>query len=87
MGPDYEIPEASAQKQWPYGPCLYLGPQGQRCERPALEDGFCERHSPEYAGTRSRFKKQIVAVILLLAGLLWPLLHELLRTLSRWIKK
>jgi hypothetical protein len=28
------------------GPCLYFGPQGQRCGRPALSNGFCARHLP-----------------------------------------
>jgi hypothetical protein len=28
------------------GPCLYFGPQGQRCSRPALANGFCARHMP-----------------------------------------
>src|SRR5271155_4700638 len=28
------------------GPCLYFGPQGQRCARPALEGGFCAQHGP-----------------------------------------
>src|ERR1700678_3615662 len=28
------------------GPCLYLGPNGQRCDRGAVEDGFCAIHRP-----------------------------------------
>ena len=28
------------------GPCLYFGPQGQRCSRPAIANGFCARHMP-----------------------------------------
>src|ERR1700734_2250543 len=28
------------------GPCLYLGPQGQRCDRAATEGGFCAKHQP-----------------------------------------
>src|ERR1700722_19271843 len=29
------------------GPCLYLGPAGQRCDRRAARDGFCSRHQPD----------------------------------------
>jgi hypothetical protein len=32
------------------GPCLYFGPQGQRCSRPAIGNGFCARHTPAQLG-------------------------------------
>jgi hypothetical protein len=32
------------------GPCLYFGPQGQRCNRPAIANGFCARHMPAQLG-------------------------------------
>jgi hypothetical protein len=32
------------------GPCLYFGPQGQRCDRRAIADGFCARHLPAQLG-------------------------------------
>ena len=32
------------------GPCLYFGPQGQRCSRPAIANGFCARHMPAQLG-------------------------------------
>jgi hypothetical protein len=79
--------ETAADQPWPYGPCLYLGPRGQRCDRPAGPDGFCTRHSPEHAGDRRRIAKQVVAFLLLTLGLLWPLLHDFLRQISGWIKK
>jgi hypothetical protein len=37
------------------GPCLYLGPQGQRCDRPAIANGFCARHLPEQLNQSARF--------------------------------
>jgi len=80
-------PRETVNRAWQYGPCLYLGPQGQRCNRPAREDGFCARHSPEQAGAPRRFAKQAVAAILLLLGLLWPILHDFIRTLAGWFKK
>ncbi len=36
------------------GPCLYFGPQGQRCSRPALANGFCARHTPVQLGQSAR---------------------------------
>jgi Family of unknown function (DUF5763) len=84
---DHRPEETPAGQAWPYGPCLYLGPQGQRCDRPAGEDGFCTRHSPEHAVDRRRIAKQVVAFLLLALGLLWPLLHDFLRQISGWIKK
>jgi hypothetical protein len=32
------------------GPCLYFGPQGQRCDRRAIANGFCRRHLPAQLG-------------------------------------
>jgi len=29
-----------------YGPCLYLGPAGQRCQKRAMDGGFCATHRP-----------------------------------------
>jgi hypothetical protein len=37
------------------GPCLYFGPQGQRCDRPAIANGFCGRHLPAQLAQAARF--------------------------------
>jgi len=37
------------------GPCLYFGPQGQRCDRPAIANGFCPRHLPAQLEQSARF--------------------------------
>ncbi len=37
------------------GPCLYFGPQGQRCDRPAIANGFCARHLPAHLNRSARF--------------------------------
>jgi Family of unknown function (DUF5763) len=87
MPSDHELGEPPASEAWRFGPCRYLGPEGQRCDRPAGEDGFCTRHSPEQAGARRRKATQIAAAILLALGLLWPLFHDFLRELSGWIKR
>jgi hypothetical protein len=64
------------------GPCLYLGPSGERCDRRALEGGFCSLHQP--GATRPASSKQtakrVGAVVGALAALL-PWLTGLIRTL------
>ena len=62
-----------------FGPCLYLGPSGQRCSLPARQDGFCARHSPEASAEGWVPLAQRAGAILLLVALLWPLLVDLLR--------
>jgi hypothetical protein len=37
------------------GPCLYFGPQGQRCDRRAAASGFCRRHLPAQLNQSARF--------------------------------
>ena len=63
--------------------CLHLGRGGHRCNRPALEDGFCERHGPEggvYAQSTAR--RRFFAVILGLAAL-WPFFWEFWHEISQ----
>jgi hypothetical protein len=66
------------------GTCLYLGPQGQRCDRPALEDGFCHHHSPDAAplGPWTWFRR--FAALLVAAAILWPIIEAFLDELSHW---
>ena len=40
----------TGKKRNDQGPCLYFGPQGQRCSRPAIANGFCGRHMPAQLG-------------------------------------
>ena len=67
-----------------YGTCLYLGPRGQRCNRPAREDGFCRVHSleAEPASPWTWFRR--VAAILLAAAILWPIIEAFIEELSHW---
>ena len=69
------------------GPCLYLGPAGQRCHRPALERGYCSKHQP---GAQAQFfwselPRRVVAVLGLLA-VIWPLLVDLVREILRLLR-
>jgi hypothetical protein len=46
----YGVAPTSRKNSGDQGPCLYFGPQGQRCDRRALADGFCARHLPAQLG-------------------------------------
>lgn len=59
--------------------CLHLSASGQRCWRPAGEDGFCELHSPNAAPQFAFTPGRKLAAILLAAAVLWPILLDLYR--------
>jgi hypothetical protein len=66
------------------GPCLYFGPAGQRCDRRATRDGFCDRHQlglPALASPMLTPKK--IAAFLMALAVLWPELARLLSALAR----
>lgn len=69
---------------WTNGPCLYLGPQGQRCNRPALEGGFCARHAPGAVDLGPWIWFRRFAALLLTAAILWPIIAAFLNSLSHW---
>ena len=86
-----EIADARGGDQ---GPCLYLGPQGQRCSRRAVANGFCASHLParpdQSSVLTSSIKPQsrIVAIVLFVAAILeslWPAFADLFREFIRWI--
>jgi hypothetical protein len=100
-----------------YGPCLYFGPRGERCERRATVTGFCARHSAAQAARNAQFwdaaakpdvveesdderraenpqdangesirkRSRILIALLGLAGVLWPILNEVLRALISFL--
>lgn len=70
-----------------YGPCLYLGPSGQRCSRRALEGGFCALHQPgsKQPVSSPPNSKRIAAIIGALVALL-PWLIDLIRELIRALR-
>lgn len=80
--PDEPEDARGAVSGWSYGPCLYLGPRGQRCMRPALEGGFCARHSPEAIRREIWIWSRRLAAILLTVALLWPIIASFLGALS-----
>jgi hypothetical protein len=87
QGPFSVAPSTSTTQD--LGPCLYLGPAGQRCSRRAVNDGFCAIHQPgqSRAAMRQPAAKpsRVVAAILGILGVLWPLLADLVREITRWL--
>ena len=68
------------------GPCLYLGPRGQRCNRRALRDGYCAIHQPGAISLpKAALSKKTLAAIAAIAGVLWPIIADLVREIMRWI--
>jgi hypothetical protein len=69
------------------GPCLYLGPAGQRCKARALAGGFCARHglnaSPREAAVAISPRKLIALLAAAIA--LWPILADVVRAILRYI--
>lgn len=90
----YGVESAIRKTSSDQGPCLYFGPQGQRCDRRAVADGFCRRHQPAQLGetaqpgvARSGSKPfaRVIAVGIAIFAALWPVIAELLREIFRWI--
>lgn len=91
----YGVLPNAGQKRSDQGPCLYFGPQGQRCSRPAIANGFCARHTPEQAEQSASLgaalpsagrKPRIVALglaALVFFDYFWPIISEVVREIIR----
>ncbi len=66
------------------GPCLYLGPAGQRCERRAADGAFCAVHRPGGIASKMRDPRRILAAAVTIMVLLWPYLDELVHEIIGW---
>jgi len=70
------------------GPCLYLGPAGQRCDRRAIASGYCSKHQlaslPGLQPSLSipQISKRALGAAGILA-VLWPILFDFIRELLR----
>jgi hypothetical protein len=51
----YGVASAARKNSNDQGPCLYFGPQGQRCDRPAIASNFCARHLLSHLNQSARF--------------------------------
>jgi hypothetical protein len=68
------------------GPCLYLGPRGQRCGRRATKGGFCAIHQPgAVVGGIAKPSKKLAASVLAIVAVIWPYLADIVREVIRWI--
>ncbi len=76
-------PVNGAMQTGDVGPvCLYLGANGRRCERVAVQGGFCERHNPERESKPLISVARVFAALLLVFALLWPLIADVLREMG-----
>jgi hypothetical protein len=66
------------------GPCLYLGPAGERCSRPALAGAFCAKHQPGGRMEALKNPARILAAALGIVALIWPYVNDLVREILRW---
>jgi hypothetical protein len=80
-------PKPSVANRGDLGPCLYFGPAGQRCDRRATRDGFCQRHQPGASVILAPFftPKKLAAFLIALA-MLWPELTRFLSALARLLR-
>jgi hypothetical protein len=67
------------------GPCLYLGPAGQRCSRSAVKGGFCALHQPGAVLRKISKPSKLLAAIAGIVGVLWPYVYDFVHELIRWI--
>ena len=73
------------QKQPDQGPCLYLGPKGQRCSDPAIAGGFCAKHDPDAAKAAAKGVARLLGAGIGILAAMWPLLADVIREVIRWI--
>jgi hypothetical protein len=93
----YGVLAAISKNRNDQGPCLYFGPQGQRCSRPASANGFCARHASVQLGQSAPTggalpatgrKPRILALglaALFIFDYLWPMISEVFREIIRLI--
>ncbi|HEV2288588.1 MAG TPA: DUF5763 domain-containing protein [Candidatus Acidoferrales bacterium] len=57
--------------------CLYLSSSGERCTRPAYEDGFCDRHGKSTTWLSGNQMPRKLAALLIGLAVIWPILQDL----------
>src|ERR1700722_2681293 len=70
-----------------HGFCLYFGPRGERCSRPAGEGGFCPGHQADGPAANSNSRPVLGRVMtgFGILALILPILLDVLRALARWL--
>jgi hypothetical protein len=84
-GGELSLPIASEGAD--YGPCLYFGPGGKRCNRRAIEGGFCPQHQPgaKPIPQGAIGMRRVIAILAALAALL-PWLVDFVREIIRLLR-
>ncbi|HKQ86281.1 MAG TPA: hypothetical protein VJS43_05845 [Candidatus Acidoferrales bacterium] len=85
---DLESASAAGQQRLSlaHGPCLYLGPRGERCSRSALAGGYCARHHSDPAfRVLGRNYTRVLAATIALVLIVWPYVSDMVRELLRWL--
>jgi hypothetical protein len=73
----------SATETSPAAACLYLGPRGERCAAPAVENGLCARHAyGEELPLWPRLVRQTAALVMLLL-FLWIVFADFIAEILR----
>jgi hypothetical protein len=81
-----EPPEPAADVS--HGPCLYLGPSGERCSKPALAGDYCTRHHPDPEKRwPSRSYKRVLLASIALVAILWPYFQDAVQLLARVVRE
>lgn len=78
-------PASPLEKQPDQGPCLYLGPKGQRCSDPAIAGGSCAKHDPDAAKAAAKGVARLVGAGIGILAAMWPILADVIRDVMRWI--
>ncbi len=82
----HTLSPALGDKDADQGPCLFLGPNGQRCGRRALAGGYCATHRPGAISLpKVALTKRTLAAIAAASWFLWPYLGEVVREIIRWM--
>ena len=68
-----------------FGNCLYFGPAGERCHRLAGESGFCREHSGNREEADPRKPGKILAAVIGILALLWPVIGDVVQFILRWL--
>jgi hypothetical protein len=76
---------ASAANTADFGPCLYLGPAGERCDARAIEGGYCAKHTPGATPPIRAYSKVLAASGAIIA-VIWPYLADLVREIIRLMR-
>lgn len=82
-----DIAPARGSSGGTHGTCLYFGPAGQRCDRPAGESGFCPAHLGNMQAKIPAKSGRIIAAVMAILALLWPVLGDVVQFIMRWIRQ